>query len=169
MKEEVTINAEQRLYVIPSGNGYSCLGFDVCKRWTEKALKWLLQAVEKHEPGTMPEVFQQLQPWGPNQFPELETMELYHFYKKIVKLVCELCSRHKIRADYELNPKLKGLEGRRVECVMYGEKRRFYVGRSMGPVMIHLEIKRRDSSGGCGISDVAEDIQNVRVLPLTYR
>jgi hypothetical protein len=48
-----------------------------------------------------------------------------------------------------LTPQLKGLEGRRVEVeTTYGEKRRFWVGRSTGWEPIHLEVKRSDSTGG---------------------
>lgn len=42
----VTINAEQRLFVIPSGGGYSCLGFDVCYR---EALQ-LYNRLQPHAP-----------------------------------------------------------------------------------------------------------------------
>lgn len=48
-----------------------------------------------------------------------------------------------------LTKQLKGLEGRRVEVItMYGEKRRFIVGRSTGWMPAHLEIPRANSSGG---------------------
>ncbi len=48
-----------------------------------------------------------------------------------------------------LNPQLLGLEGWRVEVnTSYGETRRFIVGRSTGWKPCHLEIHRRDSSGG---------------------
>jgi hypothetical protein len=48
-----------------------------------------------------------------------------------------------------LSPQLTGLEGWRVEVVTtYGETRRFYVGMSTGWQPVHLEIARRDSSGG---------------------
>lgn len=53
-----------------------------------------------------------------------------------------------------LTPQLKGLEGWRVEVVdIGGEIRRFIVDRNstnpeMAKVAIHLELKRRNSSGG---------------------
>jgi hypothetical protein len=50
-----------------------------------------------------------------------------------------------------LSPQLVGLEGWRVEVVTtYGETRRFYVGRSTGWKPCHIEVCRRDSSGGPG-------------------
>lgn len=57
--------------------------------------------------------------------------------------------REELRSDAGLTPQLRGLEGWRVEVVTtYGETRRFIVGRSTGWQPCHLEIKRRDSSGG---------------------
>jgi len=54
--------------------------------------------------------------------------------------------------DYSgLSPQLKGLEGYRVEVeTTYGEKRRFIVGCSTGWKPIHLEIAKRNSTGGHG-------------------
>lgn len=50
-----------------------------------------------------------------------------------------------------LSPQLTGLEGYRVEVeTTYGEKRRFIVGKSTGWQPCHLEISRRNSSGGAG-------------------
>ncbi len=48
-----------------------------------------------------------------------------------------------------LTPQLVGFEGWRVEVdTTYGETRRFIVGRSAGWRPCHIEIARRDSSGG---------------------
>ena len=55
----------------------------------------------------------------------------------------------KLRSDGGLTPQLKGLEGWRVEVVdCYGERRRFIVGRSTGWSPCHIEVARRDSTGG---------------------
>ncbi len=59
--------------------------------------------------------------------------------------------RDNLRSDNGLTPQLVGLEGWRVEVeTSYGETRRFIVGRSTGWVPCHIEIPRRDSSGGIG-------------------
>lgn len=59
--------------------------------------------------------------------------------------------RAAMRSDAGLSPQLVGWEGWRVEVVTtYGETRRFIVGRSTGWIPCHLEIARRDSSGGGG-------------------
>jgi hypothetical protein len=53
------------------------------------------------------------------------------------------------RSDTGLTKQLRGLEGWRVEVEdLYGETRRFYVGRSTGWVPCHIELKLRTSSGG---------------------
>jgi hypothetical protein len=59
--------------------------------------------------------------------------------------------RDRLRSDAGLSPQLIGLEGYRVEVVTnYGETRRFIVGRSSGWKPCHIEIPRRNSSGGMG-------------------
>lgn len=70
--------------------------------------------------------------------------------------------RDRLRSDAGLTPQLVGLEGCRVEVVdTFGERRRFIVGRSTGWVPCHIELKRRDSSGG-GSAD--KSYKSVRVL-----
>ena len=59
--------------------------------------------------------------------------------------------RAAVQSGANLSPQLRGLEGWRVEVVTtYGETRRFIVGRSTGWVPCHIEILRRDSTGGIG-------------------
>lgn len=54
------------------------------------------------------------------------------------------------RDPRNLTPQLIGHEGWRVEVVNEdGRKYRFLVGRSMGWQPCHLELKRKDSEGGC--------------------
>jgi hypothetical protein len=133
-KKQVTVNEEQRLFVIPCGGGYSCLGFDVCKERSAKIEGWILgqdlgaKVPDEQEPGTI---------------------EAYKRYQSLMDIARDICNRKKIRCNVGLTPQLVGLEGRRVEVVnCFGEKSRFYVGKSTGWMPCHLEIKRRDSTGG---------------------
>lgn len=72
------------------------------------------------------------------------------------------CEREAARDNSHLTPQLIGLEGYRVQVVtMYGEKRRFIVGKSTGWRPCHLEIARYDSSGGYS---AARKYQSVKVL-----
>ena len=62
----------------------------------------------------------------------------------------------------DLTPQLRGLEGWRVEVVtLYGETRRFIVGRSTGWRPIHLEVHNRRSTGGGGAE---KQYRSVRAL-----
>lgn len=70
--------------------------------------------------------------------------------------------RDRLRSDAGLTPQLVGLEGCRVEVIdQFGERRHFIVGRSTGWVPCHIEVKRRDSSGG-GAAD--KTYKSVRIL-----
>jgi hypothetical protein len=56
-----------------------------------------------------------------------------------------------------------GLEGKRVEIVdCWRQKRRFYVGKSTGFIPVHLEIGRRNSTGGPAI--MGAPLASVRLL-----
>ena len=44
MSRPYSINREQRLYVIKSGSGFSCLGFDVAHKRTLAMAQWLWRA-----------------------------------------------------------------------------------------------------------------------------
>jgi hypothetical protein len=142
-KPDVTINREQELYVISCGRGYTCLGFDVCLKWARGIAEWL----------GVPEVEHYL----------CGTMEAYELYE-------ELCVEGRRKHDKTgercpalLTPQLVGLEGKRVEVVdCDGEKRRFIVGKSTGWLPIHLEISRRNSSGGFGVTGAP--FRSVRVV-----
>jgi hypothetical protein len=70
--------------------------------------------------------------------------------------------RDAARDESALSPQLVGLEGWRVEVeTTWGSTRRFIVGRSTGWIPIHLEVSRRDSSGG-GAAD--REYKSVRKL-----
>jgi hypothetical protein len=135
---DVTVNAEQELYVIPCGDGYSCLGFDVLLARHKAVAAWLrgegLQAddLPLESRGTIP---------------------AYNAYTALMERAASYCQRNNLRCPAELTPQLIGLEGKRVEVVdRHGERRRFIVGKSTGWQPCHLEIARRDSSGGPAVT-----------------
>lgn len=124
----ITTNADQRLFIIPCGKGFSCLGFDVCKERAERLATWLNL---------------------PAPTAEVGSVEYYTAYQALTNAAKVAFDHDRKRCPVELSPQLVGLEGRRVEVVdEFGDKRRFYVGRSTGWIPVHLEIARRDSSGG---------------------
>lgn len=148
-ERKVTINQEQRLYVIPCGDdGYTCLGFDVCKDWTERIQK----EINQKSGGTL----------FANTSEKVGTIEAYEAYRRVCGVAAGM---HAIghRFTCMLTPELIGKEGKRVEVVdCYGEKRQFIVGKSCGWLPIHLEIKTRSSIGGEAV--MGTPFKSVRVL-----
>jgi hypothetical protein len=133
-REDVTLAASGDLYCIPCGDGFTCLGYDVCLKWGNDYAKWLNERGVKCQP--IP--------------PELRgTLKAYRLYRMLADAVVHYCSKNNTSCDTQLTGQLIGYEGKRVEVVdCHGEKRRFWVGRSWGPIKIHLEISRRNSIGG---------------------
>jgi hypothetical protein len=145
---DVGCNDEQALYVIPNPSGYSCLGYDVCLARHNALAAWLrsegLQAADLSS-------------------DTRGTMRAYNAYKALMERADSYCQRNKLRCPVELTPELTGLEGKRVEVVdRYGERRRFIVGKSTGWLPIHLEIARRNSSGGPAVTGAP--FQSVRIV-----
>lgn len=136
MSDFHSINAEQGLYVLKCGDGFSCLGFDVAVKWSEGVHQWLAS-----EGVTIP----------PPDASLRGTREGYEDHRRIMDAGNAHNLKTKHRCPAQLTPQLVGLEGKRVEVVdKTGEKRRFTVGKSCGWLPIHLEIARRNSSGGVG-------------------
>lgn len=143
----VTVNPEQQLFIIPSGGGYSCLGFDVCRRRSAALIEWLRV------------------PCAIDQHPK-DSLAAYAYYESLMELAENRCTREKIQCPAELSPQLIGLEGKRVEVVTeWGETNRFWVGKSTGWLPIHLEITRQGSSGGCACSHTYKSVRVVREKP----
>jgi len=145
---DVGRNDEQALYVIPNPSGYSCLGYDVCLQRHNALAAWLRS--EKLQADDFP-------PEGRG------TIRGYKAYQTLLQRADSYCQRNKLRCPVELTPELTGLEGKRVEVVdRYGERRRFIVGKSTGWLPIHLEIARRNSSGGPAVTGAP--FQSVRIV-----
>ncbi len=138
-----SINNDQRLYVLTCGTGYSCLGFEVCENRIVKLCAELKQSKPAFEIGTR---------------------EHYEYYEHLCDHVRTLHAKTGWRSQSELNPKLIGLEGKRIEAKVYGETLRFIVGKSTGFIPCHLEIKTKRSHGGVGLPSNPEEITNIRVI-----
>lgn len=137
-----SINAEQKLYVMPAGNGYTCYGFEVLDRKARAVAQWALVAPPESEPGSR---------------------EHFHECAAIMEAGANHALRTGKRCEATLTPELIGLEGQRVEVVdCYGETRRFYVGKSTGWMPAHLEVHNRNSSGGPAVHGAP--FQSVKVI-----
>lgn len=131
----VFLNKEQGLYVIPAGSGFTCLGFDVGFDKASAVVAWMANGTPL--------------PLRSNK----GTVQGYEDYQRIMKAgYAETVRRHS-PCPIELTPQLQGLEGKRVEVYdKHGERRRFWVGKSTGWMPCHLEISRRNSSGGSSVT-----------------
>ena len=131
------------VYVIPCGEGYSCLGFDVCMKRASSL------AAELGQPAPSADM--------------RGTMAAYQAYQDLVNMAASRNRTTGWKSSSELTPQLIGLEGKKVEVVdCYGEKRRFKVGRSTGWIPCHLEIpirvERRQFTKATWKSEVADNV-----------
>lgn len=131
------IDNEARLYHIDCGTGFTSLGFDVCRKWTEAIAKWL---------GIMP------------PSPSLVGSPAYYAaYQEISEKGQQHNKRTGERCNALLTPQLVGMEGKIVEVIdhpehLYGKEpvpRRFRVGKSTGWMPTHLEMEQRAEFGDC--------------------
>lgn len=135
--KSVTFNEEQQLFVIPSGNGYSCLGLKVCLDRAAKLAGELGKA--------LPEDIRAKR-WE-------SAMTLYEYYQSLVETARQENLATGWRTESELVPELMGMEGKRLEIVHQWESGetetvRFWLGKTSGFIPCHLEIKTRRSLGG---------------------
>jgi hypothetical protein len=146
-KKEITVNPEQRLYVIPTAGGYTCHGFDV----VEKLIAGL---IKEGRP-------------APRNAAPVGTPERYAQYRETVNYAeLEFRATGK-RSAVQLTPELVGKEGRRVEVVHQWksgetETARFQVGKSSGWMPCHLQLARRGVSSGPAVC--LGKILSVRVI-----
>ena len=133
MSDLHSINKESRLYVIKSGGGFSCAGFDYTDSRARAVADWLGR---------------------PDLIPPARkgTKRAYRAYLAAMKAGAEYSKATGKHCNFELIPALIPFERKRVEVTLPGgEKSRFIVGKSSGWMPCHLEIKRRDSIGGCSV------------------
>jgi len=151
----VTLNLDQRLYVIPTADengdcdGYSCLGFDVAFRKAEAVWKWMLQAG-----GTALNCAADPANVG--------TLAGYRDYERAMDAGSAHAKRTGLRCDAELKRPLIGLEGKHVRVThSNGEVSEFWVGKSRGWMPCHLEIESRSEDGGGAVYLPADSVVEV--------
>lgn len=152
-----SINHSDRLYTMACGNGYSCYGFDVLDKKARAVLQWIglnIRIVDGYE---IKRIARELE-----IFPAMGTAEHYTKCMEILQRGQNFSSQTGKHCESELVPVLRGLEGKRVECDYFGERVRFWVGKSTGWMPAHLMIKTKRSHGGDAI--FADKVSNVRVV-----
>ena len=123
------VNTEQKLYVIESGNGYSCWGFKVLFNKVNRL------ALEYNRVDL--------------RVKYLGTKKVYTNYLKLLKIAEKRFKTENYKSKSDLIPEFIGKEGKRVEVVTsYNEKQRYIIGKSSGFIPCHLEIKKGNSIGG---------------------
>ena len=128
------INKDQEVYVIECGNGYTTIGFSYAQKIINAIEKWLGKSFRGRNDG-------------------IGTKAHYCRYREALSAGYRHFSETGAHCNAELTLQLIGLEGRRVEVVdRYGERRRFWVGKSTGWMPCHLEMTRINSSGGPAVS-----------------
>lgn len=141
-----SINKTARLYVMQCGGGFSCYGFAVLDRKARAVAQWLSDNGENV--AAVP--------------ARVGTKKHYNACGEILAHGAQYAARSDKRCNAELIPQFIGHEGQRVECTLYGERVRFYIGKSSGWMPSHLEIKTARSSGGSAIS--ADAVKNIRFI-----
>lgn len=140
----VNTNSSQRLYVLTCGGGYSCLGFDVCQERSEKLAAELGITFMQHPIGTEAH---------------------YNYYLSLIEVAKQKHAASGWRSVSELNPALIGLEGKRIEATVYGERMRFKVGKSTGFIPVHIQLHNTKSGGSALPSSGITDIRIIRDQP----
>lgn len=122
------VNNSQKLYVLNSGNGYNCLGFDVCFNKATKLNIELNTGLKIARRGSK---------------------KLYSQYQKLVSIVRKKYLATGYRSNADLIPEFIGNEGKKVEVITNtGDTERFIIGKSTGWIPSHLMIKTKRSIGG---------------------
>ncbi|NTF17114.1 hypothetical protein G6L37_01550 [Agrobacterium rubi] len=158
---DITLNQEQKLYVIPTGGGYSCLGFDVAF----KQATAIAEAIAAKRPDLAEQALDQkpdTADWG--------TMSVYNGYRNLTGML----SREKIDLgtwyDPDTHPEVKrqlelARNGRYRIRLEYGDAETGQawsdrpeagtVSRSMGPIKVPILVRKSSSHGGGQISSGA--------------
>lgn len=141
---EVTVNNVNEVFNVPCGNGYTCYSFKYINQMNRSIRDELCMATPVASIGTI---------------------EQYEEYERAINAAKSRFEKHNMQMDCGLHPKLKGLEGYRIECIRNGEKVRFWVGKSTGWIPSHLAIHNTRSRGGDAISlnDTLSDIVIIQV------
>jgi hypothetical protein len=151
---EITLNEEQRLYVIPTGSGYSCLGFDVA--FNEATA--LADAIAAKRPDLASDALAQkpdAEDWG--------TIAVYNARSNLTSMV----AKEKIDLGTWFDPATHPEVRRQLELAIQGKYRlrleygdretgeawddrpnNGKISRSMGPMRVPLLIRNSRSFGG---------------------
>jgi hypothetical protein len=142
MKNLHSINKEQGLFTFKNGKYFSCLGFEVVINKAKRLSEELGIDCPNFRKGSK---------------------ESLKFYYKMLKIASQKHEKTGWRSNSELYKPFIGHEGKRVEVeYTWGEKERFYIGKSMGFIPCHIMVKQSNSTGGPSVFN--DSIKNFRFL-----
>lgn len=149
------IDEEHQLYYIKEGEGVTGYGFDNLDRTARRVENWIETETDSSEERVSARLWL-------DRMPEVGTIQHFEHCNAIMNMGSEFNRRTGKRCNADLVPVLVGLEGKRVECLYFGERIRFIVGKSTGWMPVHLRIAKRTSTGGDGL--VAGEVKDVRII-----
>jgi hypothetical protein len=125
----VQYNPDQRLYVIPSGGGYSTMSPEYCAKRATAVRAWYGDGI--------------------GLSPDMDPGELWNAYTDTMDKAFKWHKEIGKQCPVELTPALIGLEGRRVAVrTPDGNVTRFRVSRSSGWMPCHIALANSRSTGG---------------------
>ena len=161
---KVSLNQQQQLYVIPSGQGYSCYGFDNCFQATVQ----LCAKLRKPAPlpalkGTL-DLYQQYQDLI-GQFSKSQASQTTWFDPGTPIEVQTILENARVR-----NQRLRIFLGDRVTGTSWLEEHDVvgYIGRSMGPMRVPLLLKKNADGGGAILTASIVKIVNTATKQALY-
>jgi hypothetical protein len=139
----IKIDKEQKLYVLSaSKNHVSCLGFDVVMRKGQALAEEMNEIFNTKRTGSK---------------------KAYKEYCRLIEIARRKNTSTGWRSHTELFKPFIGNEGKRVEVEYdWGEKERFYIGKSTGWIPCHLAIKKSNSIGGAAL--LADSIKSFHFI-----
>lgn len=158
-KPPVTINAEQRLFVIREGGGYSCYGFDNCRASCEQ-----LSAILKRPDLNKPELIGTLEDYANHRqlqslFCRSPLSQNTYFdpgTDAAVKRVLEEAREQRYTVRLHLGDTKTG-QAWNDEWDVIGQ-----IGRSMGPMRSPLLVRKGDDGGGAILTSCILRIQRIK-------
>lgn len=138
-----SINDAQRLYVIQYPTYVGTYGFEYLDRKARGVAEWI------RTPGkAIPQAVADRLP-NPYEWPAPGTRAHFKYCMRILDAGARYAALTGERCPAELDPRLIGMEGCRVESTAPdGTRARFIVGKSSGWLPCHLQLPRRDSRAG---------------------
>lgn len=140
----VTINSEQKLFIIPAGEGVTTLGFEYCDGETRQLAEVLRDSRPIPDAGTVEQFLRRQELIGGIGKKDIGTW-FHPGTEPAVKRILEYARKAEIRIRIFYGDPESGRDWLE-ECDAMG-----YVSRSMGPLKIPILLKRCNSSGGGSI------------------